>query len=99
VKKKKIFARVIPSNIYGRIIEVNVPMRLYWDKAGGFDGIEYNVKDCTSYQRKLIREVVGIIGAMQEMLQDMTEAMKEDTPLPAFLKKAFPDEFSNNEPV
>jgi hypothetical protein len=99
MKKKKMFARVVPSNIYSRVIEINVPMRLYWDKAGMFDGIEYNVKACTGYQRKLIREAVGVIGAMQEMFQEMTEAMKEKTPLPSFLKKEFPDEFNDNQPV
>ena len=93
------FARVVPSNIYGRVIEINVPMRLYWNKDGSFDGIEYQVKNCTGYQMRLIREVVGVIWAMQEMFQDMMDAMKEKTPLPSFLKKEFPDEFNNNEPV
>lgn len=98
--KKKMSARVVPSKIYSRIIEINTPLRFYWNEDGTFDGIEYTLpKSCSSYQRKLISETVNIMWAMHEMYQELTEAMKDATPLPAFLKKEFPNEFDDKEPV
>jgi hypothetical protein len=34
-----IIAEVIPSENYSKIIQINVPIRFYWDE-DGFDGIE-----------------------------------------------------------
>lgn len=49
----------IPSNNYGRVIEVNVPMRFYWDIDGEFDGIEFTTTDLNDFEMNLIGEVLS----------------------------------------
>lgn len=92
---KKMIARKVPSRIYGAIIEVNTPMRFYWDSEGKFDGVEYSIpKGTSSYQRKLIWETIGIVQLMMAMFEEMNEhfASEQQTPVPDYIKKAFNDD-------
>ena len=89
---KKMIAKKIPSKLYGTIIEINTPIRFYWDKDGKFDGVECTIpKGASSYQRRLILETVGISQVMVEMFEEINRTMidEERTPMPRSILKAF----------
>jgi hypothetical protein len=88
---KKMVARKIPSNRYGTVIEVNTPIRFYWDKEGKFDGVDVTVpKGTSSYQKRLLLETIGISQIMVEMFDDINREMDEErTPMPRSILKAF----------
>ena len=97
---KRMIARKIPSNRYGTIIEINTPIRFYWNKEGRFDGVECTIpKGTSSYQRRLIIETVGITQMMVEIFEDMNRGTEEDrTPMPKSILKAF-EEDDGREPA
>jgi len=37
----KIEVASIPTENYGEVIEIGVPVRFYWNKDGTFDGVEF----------------------------------------------------------
>jgi hypothetical protein len=90
---KKMVAKRIPSTRYGTIVEVNTPVRFYWDKDGWFRGVECSVPKGTSrYQRKLIADTFGIVQMLVEMFDDIDRGIEESTPVPDYVKKAFEDD-------
>jgi hypothetical protein len=88
---KRMVAKKIPSIRYGTVIEVNTPIRFYWDKEGKFDGVEVTVpKGTSSYQKRLLLETIGISQIMVEMFEDINRGMdRERTPIPKSILKAF----------
>lgn len=56
MSNKKVFE--ISSSTFGRIIESNVPLRLYWNKDGTFDGVEFTVQGLTPEELLLIKEIL-----------------------------------------
>lgn len=50
--------RTLRSRNYKKVIEVQVPVRFYWDK-DGYDGFEFgSLEDCSRYQLRLLRKVI-----------------------------------------
>jgi hypothetical protein len=92
---KKMIAKKIPSKRYGAIIEINTPMRFYWDNEGVFDGVEFVIpKGTSAYQRRLIMDTVGITQLMMVLFEEMNEHMDKErqTPVPDYVKKAFDED-------
>lgn len=80
MKYKKVVAEVIKSNIYNRIIQVNVPTRFYWNE-NGFDGIEFGpIPKITKHQLQLLDETLTSIGYILK---------NKKTPIPGAFLKAF----------
>lgn len=44
------------SKVYNKIIQVNIPITFYWND-DDYDGYEFYVGECTSYERRLLRDV------------------------------------------
>jgi hypothetical protein len=87
---KKMVAKKIPSTRYGTIIEVNSPIRFYWDKDGNFDGVECSVPKGTSrYQKRLIADTLGLVQLLVDMFYDLDRELAEPTPIPDYVNKAF----------
>jgi hypothetical protein len=90
---KRMVAKKIPSTRYGTIIEVNTPVRFYWDKNGYFMGVECSVpKGTSAYQKRLISDTFGIVQMLVEMFDEMDRETSEPTPVPDYVKKAFEDD-------
>ncbi len=55
--------RKLRSKYYDKVIEVNVPVRFYWNKGGSeefYDGFEVGPLDgCSKYQKRLLRSVIN----------------------------------------
>jgi len=50
--------REIESDTYGRVIELRLPTRYYWNKDGTFDGIEITMgKNVLDSETLLVQEV------------------------------------------
>ena len=56
----------LPSDNYGRIIEVNIPARFYWDKNGDFDGIEFTCEGLDSSEINLLGEITSQFMMLKE---------------------------------
>lgn len=79
MRYKKVVAEKIKSNIYAKIIQVNVPIRFYWHE-DGFDGIEFGpIPTTTKYQLNLLHEV----------LVDIRRITTEKEPVPDAFLRAF----------
>lgn len=91
---KKMIAKKIPTTRYGTIIEVDSPVRFYWDKDGCFQGVECSVPKGTSrYQKRLIADTFGLVQMLVEMFEDIAMAERDEpTPVPDYVKKAFEDD-------
>lgn len=50
--------REIPSESYGRVIEIRLPTRYYWNKDGTFDGFEMTISKVSEADMILIQEVL-----------------------------------------
>lgn len=50
--------REIPSENYGRVIEIRLPTRYYWNKDGTFDGFEMTISKVSEADMVLIQEVL-----------------------------------------
>ncbi len=50
--------REIPSENYGRVIEIRLPTRYYWNKDGTFDGFEMTISKVSESDMVLIQEVL-----------------------------------------
>ena len=56
----------VPSDIYGRVIESNLPLRFYWNKNGTFDGVEFTVLDISSEEYTLVQEILAQFSFFKE---------------------------------
>jgi hypothetical protein len=51
--------RKLRSRNYGKVIEVRVPVRFYWDKEG-YDGFEFGpCAGCSQYEYRLLHQVIN----------------------------------------
>lgn len=56
----------IPTSNYGRVIEINIPARFYWDINGDFDGVEFTTIDLSESELNLIGEILSQFMLMKE---------------------------------
>ena len=83
MRYKKIVAEKIKSDIYTKIIQVNVPTRFYWTE-DGFDGLEFSaIPRTTRHQLRLLNEV------LDGTLMGMNITATRRTPIPDTILKAF----------
>ena len=50
--------REIASETYGRVIEIRLPTRYYWNKDGTFDGFEMTISKMSKEDFVLVQEVL-----------------------------------------
>lgn len=50
--------RDLPVLTYGRILEIDTPVRFYWNKDGSFDGIEFTVDKLSESEILLVKDVL-----------------------------------------
>ncbi len=54
------YVQVVPSKLYSRIIEVDVPTKFYWNGDGSFDGLEFKLpRKITKHQLLLLNEILN----------------------------------------
>lgn len=91
--KKYMNAQVIRSTCYGRVIQVNVPMRFYWDEDGEFDGMEFGKfkKKLNKYQSALIYEVLDVFTCPRNVraCEERKRNNNVKLPIPEIFTKAF----------
>lgn len=78
------YVQVIRSRVYSRVIQVDIPIRFYWNGDDSFDGVEFGPipKKTSTHQRKLLFEVLGRLH-----LEPMDTI--KSTPIPEVYLKAF----------
>jgi hypothetical protein len=77
------------SGHYGKIIRVYCPVDFYWDKAGEFDGCDFDLTEC-----KVTRHQQGLIDDILDEIAKAVEAgnASADTPdIPEAITKHFKD--------
>lgn len=93
--KKKMSARVISDKQLGKVVRIECPLMVGWDKYGTLLGVTCDVpKGATSYQRGLINSMLDIINSSIDLYNEMEEYVENRnvTPIPDYIKKAFTDD-------
>jgi len=57
----------IPSNNYGRVIEVKVPVTFYWDVNGDFDGVNFYCEGLDASEMNLLGEITSQFMLLKEV--------------------------------
>ena len=95
--RKKMVAQVIKNKRFAKVIQINCPAVFFVPKDGTPLGIYWDMPcNITDYQRTLIRRIENILNVA---LNIDGECDEELTPLPAYLKKEFPNEFDDKQSV
>lgn len=84
---KRKYVQVVPSRLYSRIIEVDLPTKFYWNSNGSFDGLEFKLpRKITKHQLLLLNE---ILNRLHVVLQESpTKTLVPDVYLKAFKEKS-----------
>lgn len=52
--------KINETDVYGKIIVVNLPIQFYFNKDGSYDGFEIDVDEATEKEKELVGELCGM---------------------------------------